>query len=119
MPVRPLYQRHMDKTRRSQAELFVEEELPRRGRDKIVAAHNLRYALGGIVHHDRKLIGGRPRGFPHDKVAANFTKTERLRSEKAVIPGDGFTTGADAPGEWLVAKRSGVSDCAIGARPGI
>ena len=66
--VRAEHERHVGVRRLGKAERPREEELARRGVEQVVAAHDLLDALGGVVDHDREVVGDRPVVAAHHEV---------------------------------------------------
>ena len=92
----------MSEPRRGQAEHFIEHQLPRCGRDQVIAANHFRHALLGIIHDDRQLISRRPRRFPDDKIAA-LARIDTRQSAKAIVK-CGFVSRAKAPRKGSLSK---------------
>src|SRR6185503_3819157 len=68
--VRTEDEREMDVLGRGIAERLLQRDLARRGSEQVGAAHDLRYALLGIVDDDGELIGEEAVGAADDEVVA-------------------------------------------------
>ena len=97
------HQRAMVEGGRRQGKGAVEQELARGGDKQIRPANHFGDLHGGVIDHDRQLIGGDAVGPPHDEVAKVAARDELLRTESSVEEGDGFAVGyEETPGEALV-----------------
>src|SRR5437867_11950240 len=63
---------------RGKAERAIEQKLPRGGCEQIGAADDFRDSHGGIVHHNRELIGGNIVVPPNDEIAEISSGNEVL-----------------------------------------
>jgi hypothetical protein len=68
------------KLRRRQIERAVEEQLAESREKQVRAAHHFGDAHGGVIHHDRELIGGRVVFAPDEEVAESATRDRLLRT---------------------------------------
>ena len=68
----------MAEFRRGQLERAIEEQLPKSRAEQIGTAHHLGDALGGIVDHDRELVG-------RDVVLAPDHKITKVRARHRVL----------------------------------
>ncbi len=108
------------KTRRTQPERPVEEQLARCGFEQVFSPDNFGYFHGGIVEDDSKLVGGNSVMAPDDKIAKVTPGYKLLRTTTAIdeaddlavrdlkspVPGGGAGAGG-AGGERRVLLRGG------------
>jgi hypothetical protein len=64
--------------------------LPGGGPEQVGAAHDFGDEHGGIIHDDRKLVGGAAVVAPDDKISEIAARDELLRPELAIDKADGF-----------------------------
>ena len=69
---------------RREAEQLVEPQLAAGRGEQIGPPHDVRHALGGVVDHDRQLVGDHAVAAPHDDVAARLRERLVLRAEQVV-----------------------------------
>ena len=117
-------ERDVQKFWHRKSECVVEQQLSRRGRDQIIAANDFGHTLGGIVHDDGELIGGRardprPRRFPDDEIAAELVQIERDLPPNAVMEAWHFARQPEAPAIGPIAQRGSVGRAASRTGPWI
>lgn len=97
---------------RSQSQSFMQEELSRCRGHKVIATYNFGHTLSGVIHYNCQLIGRRPCGLPHDKVAANLTQVDVRWPEQPI---DKRRRGLDAkpPGQGLADEVLGIIGAAM------
>lgn len=78
------HQWHMSELRWRQPKLAVDEQLPRRRRNEIIAAHDMRDSVGSVVDHDRELIGRRATRLPDNEVATMMAKVNMSGAAKEI-----------------------------------
>ncbi len=83
--------------RRRQAEEILQQNLARRGRQQVRAAHDVRYLLFAVVDDDRQLIGEQAVAAPDDKVADVAREVLTLRALEAVVARPHLGVDAHAP----------------------
>ena len=104
--------------RQRQVQQPSQHALARRGTEQVGAAHHVRDALGGVVHHHRQLIGPQPVGAAQGDVAHRPRHVLLLRPQPAVLEAFHAVRHAQAPGARLAAWRQAVAAGAwIGRSP--
>ena len=84
--------------RRRQSKGTDQQQLSRRGFEKVRAAYDFGNLHRGVVGDNRELIRGHIIATPHDEIAEVATGDVALRSEMRVVEADGFAIGnAKAP----------------------
>ena len=74
--------------RPGQVERLGESDLPRRRREQVCAAHDLRDSLFGVVHDDGELVGVGAVGSPHDEIADVAPDILNLRAKDGIVESD-------------------------------
>ena len=67
--IRPHDERHVREAGRREPERLVQEQLPRRVRDVILASDHIRHLHQRIVDHDGEVVGGVAIGADDDRIA--------------------------------------------------
>lgn len=108
------HQRHMGELGRREAEGLIQQQLPRRRGQQVVAANHASHAVVGVVDDDRELIGRRIVGLRHDKIAADFLTSECDGAAEAIGESRRLID-TESPREWPIAERCDVGGTTVGA----
>src|SRR5262245_41484349 len=109
-------QGNVAKPRPLESQGLVEEQLPWRRWDKVVAANDLSHALGGVIDDDGKLIGGRAGRLPDDEIAPHLLQPDAHRSTDQILKLEFTTTRSHAPGERLSGQSTVIRGPPVGTR---
>ena len=96
---------------------LLQEDLARRRREQVGAAHDVRDALQRVVDDDRELVGEEPVGAPDDEIADVAREVLRLRSLQAVAEFD-RARRRRARARRAAGGRAGPAGCRRGRCPG-